>query len=150
MNGGAGAWPATTMNGPLKASHRSRPPVELGWIGCPSIRAAREKVVSHKIVPSHYFSTPKFYSRWEGGDERIESPFHRRNRTHTSQCTWELFDYKPIYISTSMPSALECLRTDWAKLVRMQLESYVFERQKATKMFLLYLLQDIIHYKIDQ
>ena len=79
MNGGAGAWPATTMNGPLKASHRSCPPMELGWIGCPSIRAAREKVVSHKIVPSHYFSTPKFYSRWEGGDERIESPFHRRN-----------------------------------------------------------------------
>ena len=43
--------------------------------------------------------------------------------THTSQCTWELFDYKPIYISTSMPLALECLRRDWVKLARMHLES---------------------------
>ena len=65
MNGGAGAWPATTMNGPLKASHRAArwPTGRPGWPFIPG--AAREKVVSHKIVPSHYFSTPKFYSRDE-------------------------------------------------------------------------------------
>ena len=50
---------------PLKASHRAaRWPT--GWPGWPFIPGgAREKVVSHKIVPSHYFSTPKFYSRDE-------------------------------------------------------------------------------------
>ena len=37
MNGGAGAWPATTMNGPLKASHHCRLPLELGRIGSPRL-----------------------------------------------------------------------------------------------------------------
>ena len=75
-----------------------------GLAGHLFLGAAREKVVSHKIVPSHYFSTPKFYSRDEL--DMQESFSYRRTLLHT---LWELFDYNMcMYVPEFVTERVDC------------------------------------------